>query len=584
MSDLKTPRPVAASTLSTHDVAPSSRTFDVLTLGVDIGVVAPAESLMAPAAKETVAARADSYELRPDSTRNSRKEDASRVESQADPFASLSRRIASEEPRKLSERQSALTEELELSPMALARLAALQVKDGAADSARLGKLRLGVMLLVSDAQGAKKLPVDEAALTRIAARLAQGQTVSKQDAEAFWRSQARFVASSRASIQDYVQRVLRESYLIQNSMLFDYAERVRALNDRKQKLRELAKTARDTRAAWLAEKGNVASETWVAAQPLDYVDLDENNKLFTAQMTEQDVAAERAIDGRQSAPEGASDIAADYNLVFGESRLNADDLDVLKALKKYRGVNWRLDGLTDNYIRDHIDQLLAVIPSMNERDLEKHLLPILKRLTDGVSDDAEIVAIFGALSSVQLLTLWSHGAKLPNRDGDTPPTHDPVRDREVARPRGTIASWGRHPLTAIGGLALQDIQLKANRQARQVAEQVGGKISGDLDVREAAILLSALRAQQTHREEAAAQTEGTQAGPGAPKRIRTLEQLDAYLKHLEEQMNGAGDDAQLANVDLQNALQKQQQTLQMMSNISKMLHDTALAIVRKTGQ
>ncbi len=50
--------------------------------------------------------------------------------------------------------------------------------------------------------------------------------------------------------------------------------------------------------------------------------------------------------------------------------------------------------------------------------------------------------------------------------------------------------------------------------------------------------------------------------------------------------NGTGqqindDDAQLANVDLQNMLQKMQKTLQMMSNISKSCHDTAMAIIRK---
>ena len=42
-------------------------------------------------------------------------------------------------------------------------------------------------------------------------------------------------------------------------------------------------------------------------------------------------------------------------------------------------------------------------------------------------------------------------------------------------------------------------------------------------------------------------------------------------------------DAQLANVDMQNALQKQQQTVQMMSNISKQVHDTAMAVIRKIG-
>jgi hypothetical protein len=65
--------------------------------------------------------------------------------------------------------------------------------------------------------------------------------------------------------------------------------------------------------------------------------------------------------------------------------------------------------------------------------------------------------------------------------------------------------------------------------------------------------------------------------------VTDLEQLEAEIKHWEEELNSIGDDAQLANVDLQNTLQKQQQTLQMMSNISKMLHDTAMSVIRKLG-
>ena len=53
------------------------------------------------------------------------------------------------------------------------------------------------------------------------------------------------------------------------------------------------------------------------------------------------------------------------------------------------------------------------------------------------------------------------------------------------------------------------------------------------------------------------------------------------IKSLEKQLATVGNDAQLANVDLQNSLQKQQQTLQMVSNVSKMLHDTAMAVIRK---
>jgi hypothetical protein len=65
--------------------------------------------------------------------------------------------------------------------------------------------------------------------------------------------------------------------------------------------------------------------------------------------------------------------------------------------------------------------------------------------------------------------------------------------------------------------------------------------------------------------------------------VNSIALLDNEIARWEEKLNGMGDDAQLANVDLQNVLQKQQQMLQMMSNISKMLHDTSMAVIRKMG-
>ena len=57
--------------------------------------------------------------------------------------------------------------------------------------------------------------------------------------------------------------------------------------------------------------------------------------------------------------------------------------------------------------------------------------------------------------------------------------------------------------------------------------------------------------------------------------------LAAALAALEA-VDDTGDE-QLADIDLQNILQKQQETLQLMSNISKMLYDTAAAVIRKIG-
>jgi hypothetical protein len=65
--------------------------------------------------------------------------------------------------------------------------------------------------------------------------------------------------------------------------------------------------------------------------------------------------------------------------------------------------------------------------------------------------------------------------------------------------------------------------------------------------------------------------------------VDNVTRLEAEIARWETQLASMGDDAQLANVDLQNMLQKQQQLLQMMSNVSKELHDAAMAVIRKIG-
>lgn len=86
---------------------------------------------------------------------------------------------------------------------------------------------------------------------------------------------------------------------------------------------------------------------------------------------------------------------------------------------------------------------------------------------------------------------------------------------------------------------------------------------------------------------AASKAQTSDTGPlrwMAPEAIsRSYTETQVQITALEQQLSSVGDDAQLANIDLQNALQKQQQTLQTISNVSKMLHDTAMAVIRKIG-
>jgi len=58
---------------------------------------------------------------------------------------------------------------------------------------------------------------------------------------------------------------------------------------------------------------------------------------------------------------------------------------------------------------------------------------------------------------------------------------------------------------------------------------------------------------------------------------------DADLDSVAGGASKEEDDAPLRNIDLMSSLQQHQQTLQMMSNVSKMLRDTALSVTRKIG-
>jgi hypothetical protein len=87
---------------------------------------------------------------------------------------------------------------------------------------------------------------------------------------------------------------------------------------------------------------------------------------------------------------------------------------------------------------------------------------------------------------------------------------------------------------------------------------------------------SKLREELQRTSGTAAASRTTAGTPAA----HTASTSSLRTRELEQKLKSVGDDAQLANVQLQSVLQKQQQTLQQMSSISKKLHDTAAGVIR----
>lgn len=187
---------------------------------------------------------------------------------------------------------------------------------------------------------------------------------------------------------------------------------------------------------------------------------------------------------------------------------------------------------------------------------------------------AESAALRPKLSAAQSQTLAAIGRELAKN----PSSPDAARTwREfiaAARPSAI-------DVNALVQWVLRESYLQQTEDLRFYAEKVKrfndmkSKLRGEIDRANAAVAPATSIARVAPGAIAVHKASVSAAQPKA--------QAGAPVRALEQQLQTAGDDAQLANVDLQNILQKQQQTLQMMSNISKMLHDTAMAVIRKIG-
>ena len=179
--------------------------------------------------------------------------------------------------------------------------------------------------------------------------------------------------------------------------------------------------------------------------------------------------------------------------------------------------------------------------------------------------------------------------------------------------RSESDSSGQQDVSALVQTVLRESYLEQTMQLRDYAEKVRWYNEQKKAIRHYLCALRALRAKaiaslrergirlcQSNQGEIAAiektfaeLADAHDAGPIGyelcipqrvpPPEVRAFSELDVEVARWEARLATVGDDAQLANVDLQNTLQKLQQSLQMLSNISKMLHDNAMSIIRKMG-
>ncbi len=493
------------------------------------------------------------------------------------PFAKLARRaVPMPPPRQLVSARVVVDIDIDIPLPTLARAAAAEAKLGPERTEAFAKLREGLMLVATDAQANqdKKTPLDQAALRRLASALVDKRDQNTRDAiTAGLKLQARFFAGIKRDIHAFVQRVLRECYLIQSELLWDYAAKVKHYNELKKRVREKLEKMRPVHSAWAEENRRLGTDvTFYSDDPIPYEVLDDNGVWHQDTMTEDDVQSwvppQDANEG--SASTGGSTLGtvrSEYQQLRGASKLTYEDeviLDVLIAKSD------------DDPIKDELEAVCDMLTRMNAHDLETYIVPFLDELRGGNTDEREILELYSAMDPCQFMYMTTLGYEEERVDLHGGDAREFVVMARAAGNAIAQALGREFSEFDTGGGDSEQRREVTGPEARRLLEALG----------------AAVNAEATAEAEAQARADAIAAGDvpegwpeiGSPKVLRTAEEVENYIELLEEKLNSIGDDAQLANVDLQNALQRQQQTLQMMSNISKMLHDTTLSVVRKISQ
>ncbi|MBI5511676.1 MAG: hypothetical protein HY903_23210 [Deltaproteobacteria bacterium] len=550
--------------------------------------------------------------------------------------------------------------------------------------AAAAKIRGGLMLTLADGVGAHV--GDKTQVPRpLVASAAEGMMAAKDEAKMLQAMQGALYAQKAhfplgMDINAFVQAVLRESYLLQNEILKDYADKVKFYNDMKRKIRDKLKVARDLQIA-LKDGGDVPAYLWwvdpksgdesnyrdqsgveglEAAESAQGTGGAENDKTtgpgddtptvevsatffeagstFPPPATADGVLALQRLCGflrdQGGSGVGAADLwkmmsaiwqgndkgVAPYADNAGAARARSFFFDIPGWSSTWNGGNDMMVAFAD-CLAKNVSQLsdadaAVLVQTMAEANLDGKrggdagkeggsrifLAFLAEHMTDGQLESLK------AGSSPQVWNTFQEAARVDASANAKSPMDLTGRIRKWADAYDSLPDVLKtDPLSEVGrlyaevlvhgapGAAADMLAAKLRSMPTKDVQAFASAMvaaSGGLDLGKTIFGEGNLEVTPPSAPSAgdppptstpSSGGSGAGAGDVSGQPADRGAYVEAYVKGLEETLQGAGEDAQLANVDLQNALQQQQQMLQMLSNVSKMLHDTAMSIIRKIG-
>lgn len=371
-----------------------------------------------------------------------------------------------------------------------------------------------------------------------------------------------------ANIGAFVQAVLRESYMLQSEQLLDFANKVKHFNNERKAIREELEAVRSHLSQYPGSEDSAAIEAFQTR----HIRQD-----YTGTANSQSSAQDETV--LQSAADTGSDrnpfvtLAQQVALANSSTETKQVSLSAAKVAGIASGQGSDDTQAVDDAFDDSTKSLFRHYDNLSP-DEKRAFIQVLE--TKGITQSTFLEEIDGGPNDKHDSTnLEYHFVKDSDESLDQFMTR--VNERMVRESKNWIEA-------ADNG----DSEVGRIRATILIPGQESVEIP-KYSQEELAELYPTLVTQEpssTSETSETSETSKTSASQSSFTRGDVADnygELSTYQKNLEDELNSVGEDAQMANLDLQNALQKQQQLLQMMSNISKMLHETAMSIIRKIG-